>query len=205
MRKHRHRAPSESPQDRDGRAYVLLEEARLRCEAMRAEAGTRARYDTLNRLHRELGLAGLFASSNLPTSVRHALLADAHQRCPEALPHGADALHALVLAMRRSEDAVDAGLVAPGLSDHMDRALVHLLRAGADLDRLRPLSRGAARSGERSVTSGPPRHGAGEKQPRRNNNGRDRDGQQCESDGKHPSMANDDQHDPGDPNDHAQC
>ena len=202
-RKHRLRPRPEPPQNRDARAYVLLEEARLRCEALRADARTPARSATLNRLHRELGLAGLFTSSNLPSSVRHTLLADAHQRCTEALAD--DAIDALALVMRRSEDAVDDGLVAPGLSDHMDLAHVHLLRAGVELAReVERLSRAAPRSGKRPVAGRPARHGAGEKQSRRDDHGRDGDRQQCEPDRKHPSMAKDDQHDPGDPKDHAQ-
>jgi hypothetical protein len=80
-------------------------------------------------LHREIGLAGLFASSNIPTSTRHALLAGAHHRCAEALPEASDAMDALVLMMLWSADAVEHGLVTPGASDHMHLAHVHVLRA----------------------------------------------------------------------------
>lgn len=58
---------------------------------MRADAGTRARYDTLNRLHRELGLAGLFASStsrprsDMPFS--RTLISGARKRYHMALMH----------------------------------------------------------------------------------------------------------------------
>jgi hypothetical protein len=108
---------------------VHLEEARLRCEAFRAAAATPARREALQRLHRELGLAGLFASSNIPTSTRLALLADAHRRCGERSPDASNPMDVLVSIMHRSQDAVEHALVAPGLSDHMHLAHVHLLCA----------------------------------------------------------------------------
>jgi hypothetical protein len=36
-------------------AYVRLEEARLRCERLAAQASTEAEYVSLRRIHRELG------------------------------------------------------------------------------------------------------------------------------------------------------
>lgn len=127
----------EAPRHRDAAAYALLEEARLRCEVLRAEAKTPAVRDSLHSLHRELGLAGLFASSNLPTAARLALLAEAHQRCKQTVTEESEPMAALAWIMRRAHDAVEHGLIAPGLSDHMRLADVHLHGASEILvDRL---------------------------------------------------------------------
>jgi hypothetical protein len=128
-RKQRERSDPEPPRERDARAYALLEEARLRCEALRGAATTSTRREALHRVHRELGLAGLFASSNLPTSARHALLANAHGAAQGASCQASDAFDSLVSIVVCCCDAVEHGLVAPGLSDHMHLAHVHLLRA----------------------------------------------------------------------------
>ena len=136
FRRHKHGPPGKpSHGDRadpvrigDARAYGLLEEARLRCEKLRSEAATAAKRDALERLHRELGLAGFFASSNIPARARRGLLGQAHQRCAESVSECSNSIDALALIMLGSAHAVEHGLLAPGLSDHMHLAHVHLLR-----------------------------------------------------------------------------
>lgn len=60
-------------------AYVLLEEARLRCEYLLVNAsGSRRRW--LQQLHRELGTAGYCASAALGTGERLQLLERARRR-----------------------------------------------------------------------------------------------------------------------------
>jgi len=84
--------------------------------------------EALHAVHRELGLAGLFASSNIPTQVRHALLADAHRRCEQLVAEASDQLDGLIVVLRRATHAVEHGLLAPGLSDHIHLAHLHVLR-----------------------------------------------------------------------------
>jgi hypothetical protein len=112
----------------DARVYVWLEEARLRCEELQSRATTALQRQALHRVHRELGLAGLFASSNMPTHVRHALLTIARQRCIGPLSQAAEEVEGLEVVMLRARDAVEYAAVVSGLSDHMHLAHVHLLR-----------------------------------------------------------------------------
>jgi hypothetical protein len=53
-------------------AYVRLEEARLRCERLAAQASTEADYVSLRRIHRELGMAGWLAGNRCGPSARAA-------------------------------------------------------------------------------------------------------------------------------------
>ena len=142
FRKRKREAPvnAESLETRDARAYVLLEEARLRCERLRAGAATAGSRKAFDCLHQELGLAGFSASSNLRAQVRHALLADAHKRCGKRVMAAVDDLDALALVVVDAKRAVGRGLVTPGLSDHMQLAQVHLLH-GQEL--LEELTRGS--------------------------------------------------------------
>lgn len=115
-------------QHRDAHAYVLLEEARLRCEQLCSEAATSPQGKALQAVHRELGLAGLFASSNIPTQVRQTLLADAHRRCEQPVAETSDQLGGLIVVLLSATHAVEDGLLAPGLSDHINLAHIHVLR-----------------------------------------------------------------------------
>ena len=58
-------------------AYELLEEARLRCEQADFEREGIVERAPLRILHREVGLAGFLASSNLPSRRRREALARA--------------------------------------------------------------------------------------------------------------------------------
>lgn len=120
-----------SPVDRDAAASVQLEQARLTCERPGSATSVSAEYETLRYLHRELGLAGLAASSNIPTSARGRLLSEAHRACA-GQPSNTDELEPLLESLRQAENALEGSLVAPGLSHHMHLAHMHLLR-GRDL------------------------------------------------------------------------
>lgn len=63
------------------RAYVLIEEARLRCEALLAAAGREQRQRELHCVHHDLGLSALHVSTHIPSAQRLALLARVHARC----------------------------------------------------------------------------------------------------------------------------
>lgn len=114
----------------------MLEEARLRCEKARSEAKTGAQQDTLHRLHRELGMAGLAASSHIPSRVRLALLAEAHERCNRSSSESTDGLEELVSIIPRSEQYIARGPSRVGRADHLHLAHVHLLRGQELLDDL---------------------------------------------------------------------
>lgn len=58
----------------DERAYLLLEEVRLRCEALRDGASGDEERRTLVSLYAELGLAGFLVSSDIPPRRRRTLL-----------------------------------------------------------------------------------------------------------------------------------
>ena len=63
-------------EQKESRAYVLIEEARLRCERLEG-AGPQQRF---HEVHREVGMAGLLASSKLPSWSRQVLLEAARVR-----------------------------------------------------------------------------------------------------------------------------
>ncbi len=109
--------------------YALLEEARLRCEGLAAEARTESERASLRVIHNELGMAGLLASSGLEPDQRLALLAVAHQQSMRPILHTADAAHALAGTAISAEDVIGQDLMTAGLSDHMHLAHLHLLRA----------------------------------------------------------------------------
>jgi hypothetical protein len=120
--------PAPSRYKHDTRVYVLVEEARLRCEALCAAAPTDERRGELRRLHRNLGLSGLYASTNIPASVRRALLARVHGRC-EALGGGGATMRGLTRTVRRAAKALARALVKDGPADHRELAQLHLDRA----------------------------------------------------------------------------
>jgi len=120
---------------RDEPAYALLETARLICERLRARDGEERAVPEprLAELHRELGLAGYFASERIPSQQRRAVLEHAHGRAHAlAGPRGDWAvLSALIV---EAEAAVLGALHVPGLSDHMQQAHERLAAARALLD-----------------------------------------------------------------------
>ncbi len=114
---------------REEASYVLLEEARLLCEGLCCQCGQVEARGILNTLHREFGLAGFFASSNLSAQRRQRLLDDA--RC-RARDHGSSArriITALRGLTRESLRAIEAAPGAEGFTDNMHLAHVHLLGA----------------------------------------------------------------------------
>jgi hypothetical protein len=114
---------------RDVRVYALIEEARLRCEALRAAAGTDERRRELRRLHRDLGLSGLYASTNIPAEARRTLLSRVHARC-DHLPRGrAGSARGLQRTVRRAVRALRRGVAKDGPAEHLELAQLHLLRA----------------------------------------------------------------------------
>jgi hypothetical protein len=114
------------PYKRDVRVYVLLEEARLRCEALRAGARTDERRRELRRLHRDLGLSGLYASTFIPTETRRALLSRVHARCDRL---GRGSARGLQRTVRRAARALSRAVAKDGPAEHLELARLHLLRA----------------------------------------------------------------------------
>jgi hypothetical protein len=140
---HRHSsldAPA-CPTRRDENAYVLLEHARLRCEQLRDTAELRDQSSALvaghalDAAHRELGLAGFYASSEIPADSRRAWLALAHELANRPT---VDVIDALDSASNHALSAVETGLGASAGSDHLHRAHFHLLIAREFLQPLLP-------------------------------------------------------------------
>lgn len=127
------RDPPDPAGDGDELAYTLLEEARLRCEQLVAEAGTRSERMVLGWIHRELGMAGWLVSSQLVPDRRLARLADAHHRSDRAIS-AVDRPGTLAEVVICGEDAVAEQLVHGDLSDDLQRTHRHLLRAIDMLD-----------------------------------------------------------------------
>jgi hypothetical protein len=116
--------PDWSENDQE-RAYALLEEARLRCEQYMAGRHTDADRVSLREIHRELGLAGWQAGTELDVNRRLALLDGARQRSTTAMFHPAQSSHALVAAAIIAEDA----LADTQWNEHLHLARLHLLCA----------------------------------------------------------------------------
>jgi hypothetical protein len=105
--------------------YTLLEEARLRCEQLRAAADTEPDRRSLREIHRELGLAGWHASSELDRDRRLGLLDSARQQSTTAMLHPAHSPHAVATVAILAEDA----LTGTDQTEHMHLAHLHLLSA----------------------------------------------------------------------------
>ena len=112
----------------DEHVYTLLEEARLRCEELAARARAGSARNSLFEIHRELGMAGWHAGSELDCDRRLALLAGAHQRSvTAAMLHPPGTPHALAAVAIIADDALSDLAQA----DHMHVAHLHLLSAMA--------------------------------------------------------------------------
>jgi hypothetical protein len=122
-------ARQKSPPQAESDAYELLEEARLRCEQLDSERKAIVELASLWVLHREVGLAGFVASSNLPPRRRQRALARARISVASDQLECSDAEATLVAVIERAREAVEQGLIAPGVSDHMHLAHVHVVRA----------------------------------------------------------------------------
>lgn len=112
----------------DEHAYVLVEQARLRCEHFRSSVGTGTERLALEQIHRELGMAGWLISSPLDSVRRLSLLAAAHLQATIPTLHPRQA-HTLAAVVIEGEDAVVATLMHDTGSDHMHLAHLHLLYA----------------------------------------------------------------------------
>lgn len=117
-------------------AYMLLEEARLRCKALLADSGERyVDPDGLNvsGLYGDLGIAGYYASARLEPARRRQLLAQAHARCDRDLL-GSSAVCALTDVTAAATRTVERALTVTGLLDHMHLAHIHVMSACEALD-----------------------------------------------------------------------
>lgn len=142
-------------------AYVLLEEARLRCGSMLEDSGTQLDPDclSLNGLYGDLGIAGYYASARLEPDRRRQLLAQARarsyrggpvsgrgtmvsSRCEASAsqavvaPRRCDtaAVRALVDVTAAATRTVERALTLTGLLDHMHLAHIHVMSACEALD-----------------------------------------------------------------------
>lgn len=111
----------------DDAAYLLLEEARLRCESLqRLPSGPTS---ALDPVHRELGLAGFYAGAELRPWTRHGLLVLASDRSERVMADPQERLLALFVTTMSAETAVDAQLTGSPARDHVHLAHMHLLSA----------------------------------------------------------------------------
>jgi hypothetical protein len=123
-------------EEQESRAYVLIEEARLRCERF-ATAGLDHgpggdRQARFRGIHREIGMAGLFASTEIESWSRKILLEAARLRSESPIRGGLDPVGILQIALGRACAAVEQCLNASEPVDHMHLAHIHVL-AGIDL------------------------------------------------------------------------
>lgn len=112
----------------DEGAYALVEEARLRCEQLQAEASHDLERNALRAIHHQLGMAGWAASTELQPQRRHAVLRDAHHQSVRPMRHPV-AEHALAEVLIDAEDALAAGLGRDQQGEHLHLAHIHLLHA----------------------------------------------------------------------------
>lgn len=118
-------------------AYMLLEEARLRCQSLldeRQPAGVNPDGVSLSGLYGDLGIAGYYASARLEPGRRKQLLAQAHarsERGPSEMACSAQALTDVAVAASRT---VERALTVNGLLDHMHLAHIHVMSACDALD-----------------------------------------------------------------------
>jgi hypothetical protein len=115
-------------------AYMLLEEARLRCRSLLEES-----HDSyidpdglsINGLYGDLGIAGYYASARLEPARRRQLLAQAHARSDRGDASSVRALAEVTAAATRT---VERALTITGLLDHMHLAHIHVMSACEALD-----------------------------------------------------------------------
>ena len=120
---------SQSPFERDARVYILVEEARLRCEVLHAAAAVDAHRRELRRLHRDVGLAGLYISTTMPSELRRRLLARVHARHDRLSGHRAGAARGLHRVLKRATRELSRTIASGGAPEHRELAQLHLLRA----------------------------------------------------------------------------
>jgi hypothetical protein len=115
-------------EEQESRAYMLIEEARLRCECVDPAVVD----GWLSDLHREVGMAGLCASSRLEGWTRQILLEAARVRSESPIRGVPDAETTVEITLGRARTAVEQCLAMPEDVEHMRQAHVHL-RAARDL------------------------------------------------------------------------
>lgn len=116
-------------------AYMLLEEARLRCHALIDEGSEVLGPDldnlSLTGLHGDLGIAGYYASTRLDPARRRQLLAQARVRSDRGDASSVRSLADVTAAATRT---VERALTVTGLLDHMHLAHIHVMSACEALD-----------------------------------------------------------------------
>lgn len=117
-------------------AYMLLEEARLRCRSLLSD-GERACADpdvlSLSGLYGDLGIAGYYASARLEPNRRKQLLRQAHARSGRG-GNDAGSVRALADVTAAATRTVERALTITGLLDHMHLAHIHVMSASEALD-----------------------------------------------------------------------
>jgi len=123
-------------------AYMLLEEARLRCKSLledeRGSSDDMGRL-TGDRLYGELGIAGYYVSARLEPDRRRELLAKARARSPGSPGHDdtdRGSVRELVDVTAAATRSVERALALTGLLDHVHLAHVHVMSACETLDAL---------------------------------------------------------------------
>lgn len=118
-------------------AYLLLEEARLRCEALIHEADEgweEVPGINLTAIYGDLGMAGYHASARLDPTRRQQLLVQAHLRCERGVGSATGSVHALADVTSAATRSVERALAITGLLDHMHLAHVHVMTASEALE-----------------------------------------------------------------------
>lgn len=121
-------------------AYLLLEEARLRCKSLLAAEHGHHEYPdslTLTGLYGDLGIAGYYASARLEPRRRRQLLAQARARSgmlSAASDDSEDAVRALAEVTAAATRTVERALTITGLLDHVHLAHLHVMAACETLD-----------------------------------------------------------------------
>ena len=118
-------------------AYMLLEEARLRCGALLDESSElEADRDglSLSGLYGNIGIAGYYASARLEPVRRKELLAQAHARCERGMSGTLSSVRALADVTAAATRTVERALTVTGLLDHMHLAHIHVMSACEELD-----------------------------------------------------------------------
>lgn len=115
-------------------AYMLLEEARLRCRSL-LEESPESHSDpdslSLTGLYGDLGIAGYYASARLEPARRRQLLAQARARSGRGDATSVRTLADVTAAATRT---VERALTVTGLLDHMHLAHIHVMSACESLD-----------------------------------------------------------------------
>jgi hypothetical protein len=118
-------------------AYMLLEEARLRCKALLEDSPERTADPdglSLSGLYGDLGIAGYYASARLEPDRRKQLLAQAHARCGRGAGELTGSVRALADVTAAATRTVERALTITGLLDHMHLAHIHVMSACEALD-----------------------------------------------------------------------